>query len=89
MTLRACPFCGSPAMLERNAQGHLYHIQCTGNALVNGRWPNRCGVQPCVESSDKDVVIAAWNKREPDWEWKWSSLVETVSARTDQAKGMK
>jgi hypothetical protein len=38
-------------------------------------------MMPSIESAQE-----AWNKREPDWEWKWGELVETVSARTDQAK---
>ena len=30
-------------------------------------------------------AIAAWNRREPDWQAKWEGLVEDVSRRTDQA----
>ena len=88
--LRPCPFCGAPAALERNAQGHLYRIQCMGNAREGAvlRFTDKgCGVQPCVESGDRNDVAAAWNRREPDWQAKWEQLVEDVSRRTDQAKG--
>jgi hypothetical protein len=83
--LRPCPFCGSHAQLERVAQTHLYHVQCMGNANQQ----NGCGVQPCVESSSREDVAVAWNRREPDWERRYGELVETVAARTDQAKGEK
>lgn len=78
MTLRACPFCGGtnlkvekdPACVER----YQWRVLCFGCMTVGP-------MMPSIESAQE-----TWNKREPDWEWKWGTLVETVSARTDQAK---
>ena len=76
MTLKPCPFCGAKVGDYDDPAMIDHKKRC---------WLGNC---TCIYSWDK-AAIAAWNRRTPDWEQRYGELVETVSARTDQAKGKK
>jgi Lar family restriction alleviation protein len=80
--LRPCPFCGGKSevmVIEPFYEFFNFWVSCT--ALT-------CRAQGPLRQNNT-AAIAAWNRREPDWQAKWEGLVEDVSRRTDQAKGMK
>lgn len=80
LKLKPCPFCGSPAVLERDSDHHgeWFNLGC---ARHWGAVPD--DQEPCIggrvfyteiETSEA-AAIAAWNRRSPDPE-----LVEALSA---------
>lgn len=76
--MKPCPFCGDPLPdIARGNPSNIYYGHC-----------DDCGAHGPWKFSVKGA-IAAWNRREPDWQAKWEGLVETVAQRTDQAKGAK
>ena len=76
--LRRCPFCG-----ERD--------DMLGFMRTPYAWAVACLVCQAVGplTFPKAKAIAAWNRREPDWERKWEGLVETVGARIAQDDAQK
>ena len=86
--LRKCPFCGAGKLqrvLENEdtvlslSHNSTYQVICmAGNCGSVGPW-----------RWTKEGAIAAWNRREPDWERKWEGLVETTGARIAQDEALK
>jgi Lar family restriction alleviation protein len=82
--LRPCPFCGAGKLqkvLENEdtvlslSHNSTYQVICmAGNCGSVGPW-----------RWTEAQAIAAWNRREPDWQAKWEGLVEVTASRTDQA----
>ena len=78
--LRPCPFCGGKRTVRVERGGGPSHwIYCT-----------RCHTCGPYDYSQTELnAIAAWNRREPDWERKWEGLVETTGARIAQDEAQK
>jgi hypothetical protein len=81
--LKPCPFCG--AVPTKNPSGEYYaaHIEHADDCILITYFENDGLVWLMGDE------VAAWNRREPDWQAKWEELVEIVATRTDQAKGEK
>ena len=68
MSIRACPFCGS--VFQHYAVFYGSDIgQC-----------DSCGAHG-PQRGTSDAAGAAWNRRTPDWEWKYGEIVETTGRR--------
>lgn len=60
--LLPCPFCGSPAVMERNIGGDgnvLVHVGCS--AYHSGH----CGVSPRIDYAEEWEAVKHWNRRAP------------------------
>lgn len=85
--LKPCPFCGGDGYLHESIRkipfkGEEWWIFCAcrtcGAHCGMGLGADRKGIA--------ESAVAEWNRREPDWERKWSELVETTGRRIAESE---